>query len=459
VDRFLGELGRRLDFLESYGQLQYDAGIEKAYSTLHAVRESCARVSDEMMDAGRHRTQVLLETLEERYKGALATRETFEQKVQSGIQLMEGILADFETRGYAMREYGSHAAHGILEEGRRRMDVSLERAKGVMDESLEKARRAKQTMRDTIDQALVQARERGLITYEDLPEPWKINQYIIRGYRFHDGKLDCVRSALMPSNELVNIWSHALGIVVILTVAFYYYPTSYNFSLSSKSDVFMAGMFFAAAVKCLSCSAIYHTMNCIAHQTLMERFACVDYTGISFLISASIMTSQCKLTPPAVSRRRAEWLTRGVGAAFYCEPYSRWFYLLTTAALGIAGVILPWRPIFNRADMPWLRVGFFVSLSCCGFLPALQLAVHRGPAWVFYFYSPVFKSLLVYLLGAIMYAAKVPERWFPGVFDYVGGSHNLWHIAVVGGILFHYTAMQGFFSEAFARAERQCSIY
>ena len=61
--------------------------------------------------------------------------------------------------------------------------------------------------------------------------------------------------------------------------------------------------------------------------------------------------------------------------------------------------------------------------------------------------------------GAFVYASKVPERWCPGMFDYFGGSHNLWHIAVLGGILFHYTAMQEFFSQAFRRAEGGCPAY
>ncbi len=84
----------------------------------------------------------------------------------------------------------------------------------------------------------------------------------------------------------------------------------------------------------------------------------------------------------------------------------------------------------------------------------------RGWAATTYFYAPISKSMLVYLSGAVLYAAKLPERWMPGAFDYVGGSHNIWHIAVLGGILFHYTAMQAFFREAFKRAEAGgCSAY
>jgi len=74
---------------------------------------------------------------------------------------------------------------------------------------------------------------------------------------------------------------------------------------------------------------------------------------------------------------------------------------------------------------------------------------------------PIMKSITVYVIGAVVYASKIPERWCPGAFDYCGGSHNLWHFAVLGGILFHYVAMQAFFTHAFERAGNSegCGVY
>ncbi|KAF2842937.1 adiponectin receptor protein 1 [Patellaria atrata CBS 101060] len=444
VDRFLAQLGRRLDFLETYGHLRIDAGIERAYNTLHAVRKSCSSVSDTMLDAGKRRANILVETIEGTYQDALIRKDTLEQKVREGVRLMDSMLSHFETRAYAVTESGlGTAAHDFLDESWRRMDEGLERAKEVVDEGIEKARRAKDSMKETlqhaVDRALERAREHGLIKYEDLPDPWRVNPHILRGYRFHEAKLDCVRSVLTLSNELFNIWSHAIGLLIVLSVAFYFYPTSANFSLSTKSDICIAAVFFAAAAKCLVCSTLWHTMSSISEVRLMERFACVDYTGISLLVATSIMTTEY--------------------TAFYCEPISRWLYMLTTAALGIGGVVLPWHPTFNRADMAWARVSFYVSLSLTGFLPVFQLVLTRGLFWAVYFYAPITKSLLVYITGACLYAAKIPERWCPGMFDYFGGSHNLWHLAVLGGILFHYHAMQDFFAKAFLRAQTQCSVY
>ena len=382
----------------------------------------------------------MVETLETRYQEALAAAGSMNEKAKVGIQLLDNMLSDFEAQASKLRERGlADAAGSLMDEGRRVVDESFAHAMEVVDGGIERAIRAAETLEDHVQRAIQSAKKSGLLHYDELPVPWRINPHILRGYRFSETKLDCVRSAFGFSNELVNIWSHGLGLVLVLAVAFYFYPTSLNFSLSSKADVLVAAMFFFAACQCLVCSTIWHTMNSVANVSLVSMFACVDYTGISLLIAASIMTTEY--------------------TAFYCEPVSRWFWMTLTAVLGICGVILPWHPTFNGQDMAWARVAFFVGLGATGFIPIVQVYASRGPEFVWEFYSPIAKSILVYLCGAFVYASKVPERWFPGMFDYVGGSHNLWHIAVLGGILFHYGAMQEFFAGAFRRAEHGCPAY
>ncbi|KAI9690639.1 MAG: hypothetical protein M1820_009946 [Bogoriella megaspora] len=455
LDRFLAELNRRLDFLETYGHLSLSLSLSPplslSYETLTSVRDACAEISSNALDTSRRRARVLVDVLEERYQEAVARKETLEQKVCEGVRVMEGMLGEFERRAYAGMAVGREELRDLVGEGRRRVDEGLEKARGVVDEGierarevvdegLERARRAREGLKGKIEMAIMRARETGLLQYHEMPDPWRVNPHILKGYRFNECKTDCIRSMLSVSNELVNIWSHLIGLIIVLSIAFYFYPLSPNFSSSTTSDIFIAAVFFFAACKCLVCSTVWHTMNSIAEQTLMERFACVDYTGISFLVAASIMTTEY--------------------TAFYCEPFWRWAWMLTTAIFGIAGSILPWHPTFNRADMSWARVAFYVTLAATGFFPVVQLAYSRGADWAIYFYLPITKSVMVYLVGAILYAGKVPERWFPGAFDYVGGSHNIWHFAVLGGILFHYHAMHHFFEMAFLRAGTEaCSVY
>jgi len=429
LDTFLTELERRLEYWENYRELTVDSSISAAFETLQAVRTRCSQVSGEVMGAGRRRLHVMVETLESGYHDAMAAAGSLNEKAKVGIELLDEMLQEMEDQAAKFREKGlANAAESLMDEAHR-----------VVDGGIERAIRAAESLEDHVQRAIARARDHGLIRYEDLPIPWRINPHITKGYRFSETKLACVRSAFGFSNELVNIWSHAIGLILVLSIAFYFYPTSANFSMSSGADIFIAAVFFFAACQCLICSIIWHTMNSVADVSLISMFACVDYTGISLLIAASIMTTEY--------------------TAFYCEPVSRWIYMVTTALLGLGGVALPWHPRFNGQDMAWVRVAFYVALSATGFLPVLQLSLTRGPDAAFEFYTPIAKSLLVYLLGAVVYASKVPERWCPGMFDYVGGSHNLWHVAVLGGILFHYSAMQSFFGHAFRLAMDGCTAY
>ncbi|KAL4911998.1 hemolysin-III related-domain-containing protein [Aspergillus aurantiobrunneus] len=436
VELFLAELERRLHWIEEYRRshmVQIDTSLRRAYTTLEVVRDSCSHASGELMGGGKKRAKILVETLEDRYNDALATKETLEQKAQAGVRLMESFLTELESRAHAVRGRG---VYGALDNGWKAVDSTLVQAKEVMDEGMERARMVKDALRENIDQAILLAREKRLISYSDLPAPWRINPHILSGYRFNTSKVECFTSVFTFSNELVNIWSHLIGLIIVLSIAFYFYPLNPNFHLSTNADMLVAAVFFFAACKCLVCSTLWHTMNSIANQPLMECFACVDYTGISFLVAASIVTTEY--------------------TAFYCEPTSRWIYILLTMSLGIGGVILPWHPTFNRADFAWIRVAFYVTLALTGFAPLAQLTYTRGFAWCLYFYAPVMKSILVYFAGACIYASQVPERWRPGLFDYFGGSHNIWHLAVLGGILFHYLAMQDLFAGAFQRAKGEC---
>lgn len=433
VDIFLDELETRLEWLENYRQAsiaQLDNKLKQAHAALEAVRESCSYASGELIwGAAKQRAAILVETLESRYHDMKIRTGTLEQKAQASMRLLESFLTDLEARAHARHDDLSAA----FDKGWRRVDSTISHAREVMDEGLDRARRAKESLKDSVSHALTRAAETRLIRYEDLPHPWRVNPHILRGYRFTESKLECIYSIFEPSNETVNIWSHAIGLIVVLAIAFYFYPSSATFPLSSTADILITACFFAAACKCLLCSVTWHTMCAISDKTLLERFACVDYTGISLLVAASILST--------------EW------TAFYCEPVSRTVYMSLTIVLGVAGTILPWHPGFNRQDMAWARVAFYISLAATGFAPVIQLNLTRGPEWSFYFYAPIAKSLAVYVLGAVIYAAQIPEKWFPGCFDYFGGSHNIWHIAVLGGILFHYSAMHEFFHTAFQMAE------
>ena len=46
-----------------------------------------------------------------------------------------------------------------------------------------------------------------------------------------------------------------------------------------------------------------------------------------------------------------------------------------------------------------------------------------------------------YLLGAIIYAYRIPERWIHGKLDIFGHSHQIWHLLVLLGAVFHWVGI------------------
>ncbi|KAJ3011214.1 hypothetical protein HKX48_006964 [Thoreauomyces humboldtii] len=52
--------------------------------------------------------------------------------------------------------------------------------------------------------------------------------------------------------------------------------------------------------------------------------------------------------------------------------------------------------------------------------------------------SALISSGVIYFIGAVVYASRVPERWAPGKFDIWFHSHQIFHILVVAAAVVHY---------------------
>lgn len=205
-----------------------------------------------------------------------------------------------------------------------------------------------------------------------------------------------------------------VGFCFLCVVGLYVYPQTPDFSSMAFCDRLIFFVFLAAALKCLVCSALWHTFAHIANLGAMKSLACLDYVGISVLIAASIVTM--------------EW------HGFYCNPTSQMFYVGFTAALGLIGVVIPWFPWFDRVENRRYRIMFFLGIAISGILPITHITYTQSLIRTWHFFSPVFKSLLCYVAGVAIYATHFPERLHPGNFDRLGNSHQLWHLAILGGI-------------------------
>lgn len=325
--------------------------------------------------------------------------------------------------------------------------------------------------------------------YYELPFPWRENRFIIHGYRFYHSHTKSLLSILNWygwHNETTNIWTHLFGSLYIAYLAFYEFPQS-SVYLSGNVPQFakyMVYLFLGAGFKCLISSVTWHTFNGTCKLHLRSKFACMDYTGITVLITASIMT--------------AEFVSLYGNGDDPDSPvtFSLIFYMAVSSVLCCFGVFMNWSPRFDRPESRPLRIAFYLLLAGMGFLAFLHLSLITNFAHSSWLIRPVLdKSVCWYLIGVIFYGSFIPERWRSDILvderiptheelsknleiitthkhihfrenptkhnhsvhkksfrslwwvDYYCCSHTLWHLFVLLGVVGHYRAVLDMFEK------------
>ncbi|KAI3404962.2 IZH3 [Candida oxycetoniae] len=242
--------------------------------------------------------------------------------------------------------------------------------------------------------ALKRAQEnpRGLIHYYQLPLGWRENKYIIEGYRFSAKHSKMWKSVFAWHNESINIWSHLIGLAIMIYIAFVHYPNSVVYQNGGKWDVLVIYAFLVASMTCLASSSIWHTYSSFAHYPSRCNFACIDYTGITILITCSIIAVEY--------------------VALYHHANLVHIYIPFSTLLGIAGFFFNWSSHFDKPECRSLRIWFFVGLSFSGVTAMLCKAYYEGFLNALKFFMPLsYKSFIWYGLGVVFYGGLIPERW------------------------------------------------
>lgn len=275
---------------------------------------------------------------------------------------------------------------------------------------------------------------RKLITYHSLPELWRNNDYIITGYRFIPVKSwkQLLLSIFQLHNETGNIHTHVGGLILVAALFWF---TGILDHQTTAIDRGIQTLYLLAAAKCLICSVSWHVMAGCSDLDWFLCFACIDYTGISWLVAASLETL--------------------VYNGFYCQPKIIAAYTVGIIALGMTMAVLPWAPWFNDIRFRTVRILLFILMAFMGVVPFVHGAFLHGSGPMAKFFSPIIPSIFSYLIGVVLYAFRFPERLAPGRFDLIGHSHQLWHVAIVLAILFHYRAILRFHESRF---EYSCTI-
>lgn len=271
----------------------------------------------------------------------------------------------------------------------------------------------------------VSEREIPLYKYSEIPSFLQGNPYVVSGYRVSLPFNLCLKSIFKWNNETINVWSHLGGFLLFLYLVLHdniiYIP---RFG-GSFTDHIIVTLGLICYQFCMLCSAGFHMFSCHSEKA-SKRWLAVDLTGISIGVIG------CYL--PAVHY------------AFYCLSIWRDIYLITITLLTVITMVIQLHPRYFSHRWSNYRILIYVGLVGYGVIPTIHWIWLNGGASSEIVQIFVPKITTMYLLGMaalFLYITKFPERFYPGVFDFIGSSHQWWHIIVVGAFVFwHYAGQE-----------------
>ncbi|KAM8877377.1 membrane progestin receptor gamma-B [Synchiropus picturatus] len=284
-----------------------------------------------------------------------------------------------------------------------------------------------------------------------LPRVVSINQVpkvfhedgIISGYRHpRSSATDCILSLFQLTNETLNIWTHFLP-----TWYFLWKLVTVLLMQTPWQDPFT----WPLVIFLISC-CLYPFMSCCAHtfssMSARARHICFffDYGGLSFYSLGSAIIYSAYVFPD-----------RWINSSFH--------QLFVPIAL-VNAVICTGLSCYSRLGLPFLQydsdtVKRFPEYQSPKFSKVLRVVAFAYP-YLFdnipLFYRLFFcvgdgctdndtkllhyyHTALAFLTG-FLFATHLPERLAPGSFDYIGHSHQLFHVCGILATHFQMTAIE-----------------
>lgn len=176
----------------------------------------------------------------------------------------------------------------------------------------------------------------------------------------------------------------------------------------------------STAIICLGFSALFHLVGTLSKE-VHSVFSRLDYAGISLLIAGSCY-------PPYFY-------------FYHCEHFLRNAYLTFISVFAVSVFLYSLTSDFHMPERRTLRGSLFLCLGLSAAIPIFHLLLFKSsirgfeglPRLVFWYIGGI-----SYVSGALMYIKRIPERFFPGLFDLFGSSHQIFHCLIVVGVITHY---------------------
>lgn len=353
--------------------------------------------------------------------------QTVKGNVQGTAVKIKGNMHDAAEKMQDNMHEAAEKMHEMIKSTKENMSDAAERVQVILKTAKDNVQ---ESMHDAADKAeriskrAIELARSGwyLLSHFELPEWLRDNDFLSHHHRPPMPSFrSCFKSIFKIHTETGNIWTHLIGFLAFICVTIYMFLrpiTTANPFPKDWQEKLVFGAFFAGAILCLGFSWIFHTVYC--HSVMVSKvFSRLDYSGIALLIMGSFI-------PPLYY-------------GFYCSRVLKIVYMSIICTLGILCIIVSLWSKFNTPKYRVLRAGLFLTFGCSGVVPAIHFMVAYGVTMAHRQASVGWMALmgLLYILGAIMYATRIPERFFPGKCDIWFQSHQIFHVLVVLAAFVH----------------------
>ncbi|KAH9398130.1 Adiponectin receptor protein 2 [Tyrophagus putrescentiae] len=251
--------------------------------------------------------------------------------------------------------------------------------------------------------------------FNHLPNWMQDNEYLHWGHRPPLPSLwACAKSIFRVHTETGNIWTHGIGALLFLALFIYTFVTMN--AHKTATDRFMLIVYFCGIITCLLFSTLFHTFSCYASPKVIKIFSKLDYCGISLQIIGSMI--------PALYY------------GFYENFFMYKIYISFGVVLCILSIIVSMWDKFGEPKYRSLRAIVFLTFGLSNVIPGVHWYIILDSRLVTAFGMFILQGAL-YVIGSLLYANRIPERFFPGKCDYIFQSHQIFHVLVVVAALVH----------------------
>ncbi|XP_066283073.1 progestin and adipoQ receptor family member 3-like [Branchiostoma lanceolatum] len=240
--------------------------------------------------------------------------------------------------------------------------------------------------------------------------------YVTDGYRNNLSYQQCLMSMFQLHNETVNIWTHFLPAVLCLPLAWYDITVSVPGIHGNRADYVTMAIFHLSCLIIFWASVYFHVFNAQGCRCVYEQCLGVDLWGIGVATCCYAVVY--------------------INYAFCCSLWWQIFYL------SWIGCLITWYSVIwlhPRMVSSWLPMErrllayapLFVVLMGALFLHPLILNRHWPNNLAQIFALHWMQPFAILVFGVVVFSLKIPERWWPGLFNIWGHSHQWWHIIIV----------------------------